>query len=210
MIDLYCERTGPEFWAEPLNAVTNAAFLIAAAAAFFEARRGRQLDLGMILLAGTVFVIGLGSFAFHTLATPAASLADTLPILGFQLLFLWFYPARILGWLLPTIMAAFVVYAAIVILFATLPQAWLNGSLSYFPALLFLAFFGALHRRRGLADPYSLLTACGLFIVSLTFRSLDNDLCMAVPTGIHFLWHVCNAGVLYLVMRSYWRNVRSG
>jgi hypothetical protein len=32
-IDLYCERTDASFWAEPANALTNAAFLIAAAAA---------------------------------------------------------------------------------------------------------------------------------------------------------------------------------
>jgi len=30
-IDLYCERTDASFWAEPANALTNAAFLIAAA-----------------------------------------------------------------------------------------------------------------------------------------------------------------------------------
>ena len=32
-IDIYCERTAPGFWDEPFNALTNAAFLIAAAAA---------------------------------------------------------------------------------------------------------------------------------------------------------------------------------
>ena len=29
-IDAYCERLGPAFWAEPVNALTNAAFPIAA------------------------------------------------------------------------------------------------------------------------------------------------------------------------------------
>jgi hypothetical protein len=29
-MDVYCERTGPGLLAEPLNAVTNASFLIAA------------------------------------------------------------------------------------------------------------------------------------------------------------------------------------
>ena len=29
-IDAYCERTSAVYWAEPVNAVTNAAFLIAA------------------------------------------------------------------------------------------------------------------------------------------------------------------------------------
>jgi hypothetical protein len=32
-IDLYCERVSPSFWAEPVNAVSNLAFLIAAIAA---------------------------------------------------------------------------------------------------------------------------------------------------------------------------------
>ena len=43
-IDIYCERTAPGFWDEPLNAVSNAAFLIAAIAA--AARRRRALTLG--------------------------------------------------------------------------------------------------------------------------------------------------------------------
>ena len=28
-VDLYCERTGPEYWAEPLNALSNLAFIAA-------------------------------------------------------------------------------------------------------------------------------------------------------------------------------------
>ena len=33
-LNLYCERLGPGLWAEPLNAVSNAAFFIAAALLF--------------------------------------------------------------------------------------------------------------------------------------------------------------------------------
>ena len=33
-IDLYCERTDASLWAEPANALTNTAFLVAASAAF--------------------------------------------------------------------------------------------------------------------------------------------------------------------------------
>ena len=33
-VDHYCERIGAGLWSEPLNAVSNGAFLIAAAAAF--------------------------------------------------------------------------------------------------------------------------------------------------------------------------------
>jgi len=39
MIDLYCERLGPGLWAEPLNALTNLAFLLTALASWQLARR---------------------------------------------------------------------------------------------------------------------------------------------------------------------------
>lgn len=73
VIDGYCERTGPEFWSEPVNALTNAAFLVAA---FVMWRRtGGRLPLAnlMILL---LALIGVGSFLFHTFATTWAALAD--------------------------------------------------------------------------------------------------------------------------------------
>jgi len=33
-LDLYCERTGPELFSEPVNALTNIAFFLAAASVF--------------------------------------------------------------------------------------------------------------------------------------------------------------------------------
>ncbi len=38
-LDQYCERTAPAFWAEPVNALSNAAFVIAAVALLFAWRR---------------------------------------------------------------------------------------------------------------------------------------------------------------------------
>ncbi len=64
-VDGYCERLGPGFWAEPVNAVTNAAFLIAALWAW-PRTAGLPLARAMAVMLG---VIGLGSFLFHTLRT---------------------------------------------------------------------------------------------------------------------------------------------
>ena len=58
-IDIYCERVGPDFWAEPLNAISNAAFLVAAYPAYGEWRRktpdDRWLLVMVILVATTSF-----------------------------------------------------------------------------------------------------------------------------------------------------------
>src|SRR5579871_1409996 len=79
-IDLYCERTDPSFWAEPANALTNVAFLIAAAAAFWSWRRVGGRDGPALALIVVVVAVGLGSFTFHTVATRGAVFADIIPI----------------------------------------------------------------------------------------------------------------------------------
>ena len=79
-LDGYCERIDPSFWAEPLNAVTNAAFVLVA------------------MLCAVLAVIGVGSFLFHTLATVWASLADTGPIAVFVLSYLYLANRDFLGW----------------------------------------------------------------------------------------------------------------
>jgi hypothetical protein len=79
-VSSYCERSNASFWAEPLNAATNAAFLIAAAVAFHMWRRGGGRDQPALALIVVVVAVGLGSFTFHTVATRGAALADTIPI----------------------------------------------------------------------------------------------------------------------------------
>jgi hypothetical protein len=50
--------------------------------------------------------------------------------------------------------------------------------------------------RRGLAF------AALLFAISLTLRSVDMALCPAFPLGTHFAWHILNAAVLYILLRT--------
>lgn len=38
-----------------------------------------------------------------------------------------------------------------------------------------------------------------MFAVPLALRTADLPLCAAAPVGTHFLWHVLNAVVLFLV-----------
>ena len=76
-VDGYCERLGPGLRAEPLNAVTNLAFL---AGAFWLWPRMRG-DGAARVLCVSLALIGIGSGLFHTVAERWAGLADVLPIL---------------------------------------------------------------------------------------------------------------------------------
>ncbi|MGE0860047.1 MAG: ceramidase domain-containing protein [Gammaproteobacteria bacterium] len=198
MLDLYCERLGPGLLAEPLNAFTNLAFLLAA----LHAWRGANGRADARLLAALIAVIGLGSGLFHTLATPAAQWCDVLPIGIFQLSFLMLYLRHVRG--LAVAACAAWLAAFVIALAAAAPlTAPLNGSLAYAPALVALTALGVSHLRR-LQDP-GLLLAAALFLVSLTARSLDLALCARWPAGTHFLWHLLNALLLGSLVQLYTR-----
>ena len=201
MIDLYCERLAPGFWAEPLNALTNLSFLVAAFFAWRLAVSRQVLSAGTWTLITLIAAIGIGSFLFHTFATTWAMAGDLVPILAFQIAFLWIYGARVIGW---NILVGLLSVALLVAGFAVggrYPEL-LNGSLRYAPAIVLLLGLGTYHWKNAEREPGILLLAAGVLCLSLLFRSIDLPLCDAFPTGSHFLWHLLNGLVLYLVFRG--------
>jgi len=200
-IDLYCERLSPSFWAEPVNALSNIAFLLAAAAAFAQWRRQGAGDGVVLALIVVVAVVGLGSFIFHTVATRGAMLLDVGPIGVFIYGYFLFALRRFLALSWAT---ALIVFAGFIALSTGLavyvPRSFLNGSAGYFPALAALVGIGWMVRENPAGK--ALLIAAGLFVASLFFRIIDLNVCDAFPLGTHFLWHILNAAVLYAVLRA--------
>ncbi len=204
MIDLYCERIGPGLLAEPLNASTNGFFVIAAWWCWRSARESARRDV--MVLAGTIFAIGIGSGLFHTFATPWAELLDVIPLLFFQLAYLWLHLRRVA--MLEQIAAASLLcaFAAAIGICVMYPQT-LNGSLAYAPAAAALMLIGA-HRLFASGPGARALISAGLiFIGSLGARTVDNLLCAQWPWGTHFIWHSLNALVLFIIVRAYVRSV---
>jgi hypothetical protein len=218
----YCERgQDPSIWAEPLNALSNGAFLVAALVA---GRRLAALPPGTAIqrverlwlgaLAVLTAVIGLGSALFHTYATRWALIADVLPITLFMLAYLAYALRAFLGVGWPAIvlvLPAFLLTGSAAGRLAcsagdgtTAPC--LNGSLGYGPALLALVLVGLLARARG-PSGRTLLRAAGVFLVSLTLRTLDQAVCsettvLGEPRGTHFFWHLLNGLTLYLLLAA--------
>ena len=200
----YCERTSTGLGAEPVNAVTNAAFLVAAWAAWrlrsdHPGGDGEGLIRAMILVTA---IVGLGSFLFHTVATRWAEWGDVLPILVFMLLFLWASLTCFFGWRPWAKLGALALFfGATFTLEAVVPGEFLYGGALYAPALLTLIAMAWTLFRRQPAIGSALFNATGVFLVSLTARMLDMPICAMVPLGTHFLWHILNALLLYLLIR---------
>ena len=208
-IDIYCERLGPGLWAEPINALTNASFFIAALFCAWLAKKENAWNIPSITLISLMALIGLGSTLFHTTATFWAMLSDVLPILFYQIAFLLLYSRNVMGLTRRHTTIALMLFVATIFVFGQLPSDWLNGSISYFPALLFLCGFALWHWQHASREKHILLEAAGIFMVSLFFRSVDMHICERLEIGTHFLWHILNGLVLYLTTRAYIKNARS-
>ncbi len=196
---IYRERLGnPGFWAEPMNALTNSSFLIAAFFAWDLASRRRATTHTTITLLSLAGVIGFGSFFFHTVPNHFTMWLDIVPIALFQVFFLWLAGYRMLG--LSRLASAALIIGVVGSSFVLFPlHKPLNGSLFYLPSLLAMLTIGLVWSRKVSCEPYLLVVAACCFAFAVTARSLD----MIVPWhfGSHFLWHLLNGVVVYLALR---------
>ncbi|MCR3720870.1 MULTISPECIES: hypothetical protein [Prauserella salsuginis group] len=195
-VDGYCERLAPGLLGEPFNTISNVGFLLAAVAVWRQSRG----EAGPRVLAAGLALIFVASTAFHMLATRWAGTVDSAAIALFVLAYAVVFAHVFLrapwrwAWLA---VPAFLALAVPVV--AGADALGLPGA--QYAAPLVAPFVLAALTARDAVWP-ALLTAGGLFGLSLTFRSVDHTVCGSFPPGTHFLWHLLNAAVLYLVTRT--------
>ena len=197
-VDGYCERIDASFWSEPVNAITNLAFLVAAFWLFRQTRREQQWgqDSSVTFLIVVLFLIGIGSFLFHTFATRWAGLADVLPIFIFIMTYVYVALRRFFGW---SWWLAILGPAALMAQMPLYGALGLGGAAGYLPALVGLLVLGSCLLRADREVAISLLTTAAIFALSLSFRSIDELICSQHPQGTHWIWHCLNALTLYRV-----------
>lgn len=207
-VEGYCERTDFSYWSEPFNAVSNAAFVIAAA---FMWRRVQGLAWGKVLCA-ILFVIGVGSFLFHTHATAWASLADVVPIAVFILVYLFLVNWHVVGWpwwVAGIATAGFFPYAAgVTVVLRDVP--FFNVSNFYWSVPLLLLLYAAALWRAMPRTATGFVIGAGILCISITVRSVDETLCETWPIGTHFMWHLLNAVMLAWMIEVYRRHMVEG
>lgn len=193
-IDNYCERVAPGLLGEPLNAVTNLAFMIAAFWLWRIARRhGRDRSWMLRTLVILLFATGVCSLIFHSFANVIGVILDSLA-LTLCLLAAILFSARVWlrqGWWLAAlwpvgmIVAAFVLGSFVPVEGAAYLGPFATGVLM--AAILIL---------RGHPAGRDVAIGIACFVPSFFFRTIDAPVCEAFPSGTHFLWHMLNACVL--------------
>ena len=206
-VDGYCERLDPGYWAEPVNAVTNLAFIIAALW-MWQRSRGDAMARALCWM---LAAIGFGSYFFHTHAQVWAAVADVTPIAGFILLYLFAVNRDALGfgsWAAFGAMTLFFPYAGMMVpAFGLIPG--LGASAGYAPVALLILMYAAFLRDKLPEFARGLAIGAGILIVSLTFRTIDEALCSRWTLGTHFMWHILN-GVMLGWMIEVYRRLRLG
>ena len=196
-VNNYCERTDASYWSEPINAVTNASFLIAAAICWRLI--GDRRDFGARLLTIVLAAIGVGSYLFHTHAQIWSLIADVVPIQLFILIYLYYATVRFFGlpwWAGAAAVALFIPYAALTARGIAALVGPLNGSVGYAPVPILIAAYALALRTRAPETARGLAIGAGILVASLFFRTIDGAVCDAIPIGTHFLWHVLNGAML--------------
>jgi len=198
-IDIYCERVSADLFAEPINFLSNIAFIVAF---YILLRRLKDLSFGdkslkkyPTILIYIILFIGLGSFLFHAFGNLWSAIADTLPIMIFILIYLYiavrFYLKQ----------NNFVAAAALIIFLSLnvfLGYVGIEEISSYLTALFAMLLISVISLMRNEIEISKwLFISSIIFIISLTFRQLDNFACSYMSVGTHWIWHISNAILLY-------------
>lgn len=208
-VDIYCERTSPAFWAEPVNALTNLSFIAAALWGLSEARRRGENSGAVFALIGLAALIGIGSFLFHSFAQVWSSLADVVPIWIFVALAAAISAVRIGGAKTRTVAITALALIATIILAqsfggdAQSPRATprFNGSLQYAPAVMVLLAFTVIAWLRQSPLTGWIGAALLVFTLSLLARTFDMAVCASFPLGLHWIWHLLNGLVIGIILQ---------
>ena len=219
---VYCERLDDGFWAEPLNAISNLSFVMAALVAAWVWRRWARSDRATGGLIIVTCLIGIGSFLFHTMPNGVTVLMDIVPIQIFIVGYFGLMLRRYLEMSASATLIGITVFLAFSLATQALaPSGFLRGGAGYLPALAALLGLGLALVLRGrqafqanLKDVssdlhpaqatsrmgYALLAGGAIFSISLAARTLDMPLCPQIPVGLHFVWHGLNGALLCLLL----------
>ena len=202
MIVQYCERQTAGLLAEPINLVSNVAYVIAAWMFYRSQKRHASLEPEQVAaFCALLVLVALCSAAFHSIANKLTEVLDSLAILTFVSVYLWLsLRLRYATTLATTVVVLCSFHVANVLIALLTPHSWLNGSLFYLPTWIVLLFMAASAPAPRLRRRY--FFALGLFSGCVLIRGIDLSLCPQLPIGTHFLWHIGTATLLFYLLKG--------
>ncbi len=206
-IDGYCERAGnADAMAEPLNLVTNIAFIIGAILVFRMLRFYKQITVknwDIILLTALLAIIGFGSGAYHAMPNSLTVKLDVIPIEAFIFIFIAVFFIRVIEVRKIVAGAILLAFLGCTVFFGNnISPDTLNGTIMYVPTYFMMIIMILLMGFMKQNPLYlHLINTTVIWTFSLAFRTVDMQICSYTHhIGTHFMWHLLNAIVLYRLL----------
>jgi len=199
---IYCENLSNLFIInEPVNTLTNLSFFIASIYLFKKYKKEKTKKIDVIILIFLLFLIGFGSTIWHLTQSLVGELLDMVPILLFLIVYIYSFLKRIVK-----LKIYYIVIFIICFIFATfnLPKLFnedpIKTSSGYLPALITLFMFTVYVYFNNKKTFKYFFSSSIIFLSSIILRSLDFVFCNTLIIGTHFLWHILNSILLYLLI----------
>ena len=207
-IDIYCERLDIGIWAEPINAVTNVAFILAAIIMWLRCKNLVEARILSFLL----FSIGCGSFLFHTYAQAWAALLDVTAILIFILTYIFVANRRFLVWSKMVSLIGVILFFPYQLLLVSILSniQFFGSSVQYIPVAILIFIYSGLLRKSEPNLSRGLFIGAAILCLSIISRTVDEPLCSILSVGTHFIWHILNAIMLSWMIEILRRHMLAG
>ena len=194
-LNIYCERLGPGFWNEPINASTNLIFILVGFILVFKTMPNKLC----LFLSIQIILIGTASFLFHTFANILVGLIDTVSIMLFGVTYIFgsnYYLLKLSTVTSLIIAFCLVPFSFIVSQLTIMSFGSLNGSTLYLSFIILFVTYSYLIRKE-FAQMSTILFCSALFLaISIFFRTIDIISCNSISVGTHFVWHIMNGLLL--------------
>lgn len=200
-IPVYCEHSNLEFLAEPLNAISNIAFIFAGIGIYrLLIKSGIQkVEYKAILI--LIFLIGIGSFLWHATRNLYTMLLDVVPVaLSFTLIIYVLLSKLIGNKLIALLIAALLLPARFFISsFAStdIISSLIRNAIIFATILVLVVWSFKKYGRVALEG----LSVLAIYLLAISMRVMDLQICPTFNMGTHFLWHILNAVAVYLAVK---------
>lgn len=196
----YCERISEAFWAEPINALTNGLFFLAAIAVYSLIKKHKLNGLYRVL-PYELAIVGVGSFLWHTARSPITQVLDGSLLYIFILTVLVLLLKQLSGkWNIAWFgLIGLVLFQVAVFIFV---PALRDTPIRHIIALTTFILLSLWIKKKTGVLPKNLLIAIASYITAIVAKGVDLSVCNVFPIGTHFLWHALGAMAGYFSVKT--------
>lgn len=201
-LPILCERgSSMDFFAEPLNAISNIAFILAGFGIYNLLRKNRIQRVEYKAVLVLILLVGSGSFLWHATGNSYALVLNMIPAVLSFVLITYIFLSKLIGSKLLALLLALLLFPIRFFISSFAPTDIISSLIrNLINATVFLVMIVWAFKKYGRVA-FEGLSVLTVYLLAITMRIIDLQVCPTFYVGTHFLWHIFNALAVYLAVR---------